>query len=397
MNQSKQRTENLISVLAVYFAANVIFIMSPAMNAIATELYPDVPYGTVLLLSTISSLFMIPGSLAAGAVLGKKVGFRKLSIFSLSGIMIAGILPYFITDFSIVLILRIIVGFCIGLGFPLQSTLVLKLFDNEERPGVLGKATVAMSVGSILYMLISGAVCEFGAAYVWLVHGILIFPLILVCLFLKEPEGITEEEALAKHKEAGREESLPWMAVFTSLMFTIVFCAFYPVLLNMSAIVDQEGLGNAAVTGIISSLFTIGNGIAGIIFAKVYKTAGRYTIPVGLGVWAIGMAVFSFGYSLPMIIAGVVACGIAVQIVWPGTINSFSEYVPAGRQSMASALFVSGMNLGCFLASFYITGVAAVTGNSDPRLPCQAGLAIVIGFALIWALAELRRNQTQSN
>ena len=60
---------------------------------------------------------------------------------------------------------------------------------------------------------------------------------------------------------------------------------------------------------------------------------------------------------------------------------------------MASALFVSGMNLGCFLTSFYITGVADLTGNADPRLPCQIGLVIVIIFAVIWSIAELDHNK----
>lgn len=389
---TNRKTGNFISVLAVYFAANVIFIMSPAMNSIATNLYPDIAYGTVLLLSTISSLFMIPGSLLAGAVLGKKIGFKQMAVLSLGGIVIAGVLPYFITNFTMVLILRIIVGFCIGLGFPLQSTLALKLFDDDERPAILGKATVAMSCGAIFYMLVSGAVCDMNTSYVWLVHGVLIIPLILVIIFLKEPEN-TEEGSQAEAKDE-KNEKLPMLAVITSGLFMVVFFAFYPVLLNMSAIVEQEGLGAGAVTGIISSLFTIGNAIAGMIFAKVYQVTGKYVIPVGLVFWAIGTAVFSFGNSLAMIVIGVVICGISVQIVWPGTINSFSQYVPAGKQSMASALFISGMNLGCFLTSFYITGVAGLTGNANPRLPCQIGLVIVIVFAVIWSLIEIRRKRS---
>ncbi len=397
MNSTKKKTGNFISVLAVYFAANVIFIMSPAMNSIATELYPNIAYGTVLLLSTISSLFMIPGSLAAGVVLGKQVGFKQMAVISLGGTIIAGVLPYFITNFTAVLILRIIVGFCIGLGFPLQSTLALKLFDDSVRPSVLGKATVAMSAGSIIYMLVSGAVCDISASYVWLVHGILVIPLILVLIFLREPgkedarQAVTGDASDSSQNKTG--EKLPLMAVFASAMFMIVFFAFYPILLNMSAIVDQEGLGAASVTGIISSLFTIGNAIAGVIFAGVYKAAGRFTITIGLVLWAVGTAIFSFGHNLPTIVIGVVVCGIAVQIVWPGTINSFAGYVPPSKQSMASALFVSGMNLGCFLTSFYITGVASLTGNEDPRLPCQIGLVIVIVFAVIWSAAELNHSK----
>ena len=33
-----------------------------------------------------------------------------------------------------------------------------------------------------------------------------------------------------------------------------------------------------------------------------------------------------------------------------------------------------------------------LTGNADPRLPCQIGLVIVIIFAAIWSIAELDHN-----
>lgn len=79
MEQISEKRGRVISLMAVYFAANVIFVTSPALNSWATQLYPDIPYSTVLFLSTISSLLMIPGSLAAGAVLGKKVGFKTMA------------------------------------------------------------------------------------------------------------------------------------------------------------------------------------------------------------------------------------------------------------------------------------------------------------------------------
>lgn len=391
MEQISEKRGRVISLMAVYFAANVIFVTSPALNSWATQLYPDIPYSTVLFLSTISSLLMIPGSLAAGAVLGKKVGFKTMAVVSLGGIIIAGCLPFFIRNFTFVLVMRAVVGFCIGLGFPLQSTLALKLFHDDERPAVLGKATFVMACGSIFYMLVSGYVCDIDSAYAFLVHGVLIIPLVLVIIFLKEPERDSQEETAAA---GGKGDKLPMMAVFASAMFMFIFFAFYPVLLNMSAIIEYEGIGAAAITGIISSLYTIGNAIAGLVFAGLYKKAGKYIIPVGVVIWVIGMAVFSLGSGIAPIVIGVVLSGLAAQIVWPGTVNSFSEYVPAGKQSMATAIFVSGMNIGCFCTTFFISGVAAVTGSAKPRTPCQIGLIIVTVFAVIWSVAEVRRKRS---
>lgn len=392
MGNSNEKRGRMISLLAVYFAANVIFITTPALNSWATEIYPDIPYSTVLFLSTISSLLMIPGSLIAGAVLGKQVKFKTMAVVSLGGIVIAGCLPFFIRSFAFVLVMRGIVGFCIGLGFPLQSTLALKLFDDEERPGALGAATTVMAAGSIIYMLVSGWVTDMDAAYSFLVHAILIVPLVLVLLFLKEPENTSETETRAE----GRKEKLPGMAVFASAMFMFIFLAFYPVLLNMSAIIDYEGIGSAAMTGIISCLYTIGNGIAGMIFPAFYKKVGKYIIPAGCILWAAGAAIFAFGGGMVSIVVGVVISGIAVQIVWPGTVNSFSEYVPAGRQSMATALFVSGMNIGCFCTTYFISAVAAATGSANPRTPCQAGLIIIVAFAAVWSVVEIRRKRATS-
>lgn len=391
MEQISEKRGRVISLMAVYFAANVIFVTSPALNSWATQLYPDIPYSTVLFLSTISSLLMIPGSLAAGAVLGKKIGFKTMAVVSLGGIIIAGCLPFFIRNFTFVLVMRAVVGFCIGLGFPLQSTLSLKLFNDDERPAVLGKATFVMACGSIFYMLVSGYVCDIDSAYAFLVHGVLIIPLVLVIIFLKETERDSQEGTAAAD---GKGDKLPLMAVFASAMFMFIFFAFYPVLLNMSAIIEYEGIGAAAITGIISSLYTIGNAIAGLVFAGLYKKAGKYIIPVGVVLWVIGMAVFSLGSGIIPIVIGVVLSGLAAQIVWPGTVNSFSEYVPAGKQSMATAIFVSGMNIGCFCTTFFISGVAAVTGNANPRIPCQVGLIIVAVFAVIWSVAEVRRKRS---
>lgn len=272
------------------------------------------------------------------------------------------------------------------------STLALKLFDDAGHPRMLGWATFVMALGSIVYMQASGRTAVINAAYPYLVHGIIIIPLILIMVFLKEPE--TEKISSSESSEIKSTEKLPGATIFSSLMFAVIFFAFYPVLLNISAIVDHDKLGGAVMAGTISSLFTIGNAIAGLIFVRVHKAAGRYTIAAGLIAWVAGMLIFSFGESIVMLGAGMFLCGVAFQIVWPGTINSFSEYAPQNKLAFASAIFSSGMNIGCFLTTFFISAVADLSGNNDPRLPCVYGLVIVIICAAVWSFGEARRKKS---
>ena len=387
-NRIKRR--NFIALLAVYFVANVIFIMSPAMNAIATELYPDLPYTSVLLVSTISSLLMIPGSLVAGAALGK-VKFKTMALISMGGIIIFGMLPYFIRPLTAVYVFRGIVGFCIGLGFPLQSTLALQLFNDKERPRALGFATVSLSVGSIVFMVVSGMLADQNAAYPYLFHAILIIPLILVMTLLKEPSAEDKVETVEAPSQVPETGKMPPYAIFTAFMFAVVFFAFYPVLLNMSSVCANENIGGATVAGILLALYTVGNCIGGFIFEPLHRFAGKLVVPIGLVFWILGTACFAFGHNVPLIIIGVLLSGTAVQTVWPGTVNTYSEYVPKNKQSMAVAIFVSGMNIGCFLTTYFIGAVANITGDTNPRLPIFYGFFIVLIFGAVWAVVEAIR------
>ena len=391
MLDQTQKRKNFIALLAASFAANVISIMSPAINVMATEMFPDKSYTAVLLVSTISSLCMIPGSLLAGAILNR-IGFKKLAVISMGGIAVCGAACAVTSSLSVIYVLRGIVGFCIGLGFPLQGTMSLQLFNDKERPKYLGWATVALAVGSVFFMMVSGVLADHSAKYSFLFHLIILVPMALVLIFLKQP---TKEEIAANNVEAPSQVpehgKMPFYAIFTAIMFALVFFAFYTVLLNMSSICAYEHIGGAAVAGALLSIYCIGNMCGGFLFNPLSKMAGKFVVPIGLIFWIAGTACIAFGHSVVLIVLGALLSGTAVQTVWPGTVNTYSEYVPKDKQSMAVAIFVSGMNIGCFLTTYFIQAVSRMAGSDNPRIPVQYGFIIVIIAGIVWALIEAKR------
>lgn len=393
MTTEVQKKRNFIALLAAYFAANIIFIMSPAINVMSTELFPDKSYTAILLISTISSLCMILGSLVAGAILNK-IGFKKLAVISLGGIAIFGTACAFTNSLGLIYVFRGIVGFCLGLGFPLQGTMSLQLFNDKERPKYLGWATVSLAAGSVFYMMVSGALADHSARYSFMFHLVALIPMILIVIFLKQP---TAEEIAANNVEAPSQVpehgKMPGYAIFTAVMFALVFFAFYTVLLNMSSICAYENIGGAAVAGALLSVYCIGNMCGGFLFNPLSKAAKGLVVPVGLILWIAGTACVAFGHSVFMIVLGALLSGTAVQTVWPGTVNTYSEYVPKDKQSMAVAVFVSGMNIGCFLTTYFIQAVMNMTGSDSPRVPVQYGFFIVLIAGLIWAVIEAKRGR----
>ncbi len=391
MNYEAQKKRNFVALLATYFTANVIFIMSPAINVMATEMFPDKSYSAVLLVSTISSLCMIPGSLVAGWLLNR-LGFKKLAVISMGGIALCGAACAFTSSLAVIYVLRGIVGFCIGIGFPLQGTMSLQLFNDNERPKYLGWATVSLAAGSVFYMIVSGILADFSAKYSFLFHLVVLIPMVLVLIFLKQP---TDEEIKANNVEAPSQVpehgKMPGYAIFTALMFAVIFFAFYTVLLNMSSICAYEHIGGSIVAAILLSIYCIGNMCGGFIFNPLSKLMGNYVVTFGLILWIAGTACIAFGHNVVLIILGALLSGTAVQTVWPGTVNSYSAYVPKDKQSMAVAVFVSGMNIGCFLTTYFIQAVMQFSGSDSPRLPVQYGFIIVIIAAAVWAIVEVRK------
>ncbi|MBQ6315359.1 MAG: MFS transporter, partial [Mogibacterium sp.] len=385
---------NFRALLAAYFAANVIFIMSPAINAMATGMFADKSYTAVLLVSTISSLCMIPGSLVAGPILNK-IGFKKLAIISMGGIAIFGAACAFTNNLYVIYVLRGIVGFCIGLGFPLQGTMSLQLFNDAERPKYLGWATVSLAVGSVFYMIVSGYLADHDARYSFLLHLITLVPLAVVLIFLKQP---TAEEIAANNAESPSKVpehgKLPGYAIFTAAMFAFIFFTDYTVLLNMSSICAYEHIGGATVAGALLSVYCIGNMCGGFLFNPLSKKTGGFVVPVGLILWIAGMGMVAFGHSVPSIVIGVLLNGTAVQTVWPGTVNSYSTYVPRDKQSLAVGVFVAGMNIGCFLTTYFIQAVMNFTGSDSPRVPVQYVFVFVAFAGIIWAIVEVGRART---
>lgn len=70
------------------------------MNSLASFYEQSgIAYSTVLMLSTIVSLMVIPCSLISGAIAGKKIKYRSLAILSLVLALVGGIGPYFIRNF----------------------------------------------------------------------------------------------------------------------------------------------------------------------------------------------------------------------------------------------------------------------------------------------------------
>ena len=384
MNEKKNAgLRSTIGVMSLFFFANFVLLITPAMASIAEQF--QVSNATVALASTICSLANVPSSLISGAIAGKKVRYKTLAMLSAVLCLAGGLLASFAKTFTGLLVTRAVLGIGAGLGTPLPNAIIPQLYDEKKSAQLQGIGTTAMNLFGIFFQLIGGWACALSLKYLWLSHAIMIIPLVLIP-FIKEPERTAEQEE--EKKSVGK---LPFRAYLIAVGFGIMFMAVYPFLINMSAVVAKYG-HSASVAGTITSTYTIGGMIAGVVFGKVFNIFKKFTNAACLVLLGLTLLLAYFGQaSLPVLFAASFLCGFGIWMMWPGTYMEFGEIMPPELVPVASGVFVASNGICGFLSSPYMAAVAKISGSDDPSMVFLFSAVICLLLAVIRAVGKINR------
>jgi len=376
--------------MSLYFFVPSMGIVLASFGSIAAA-FPNVPFITITYLATLVGLAQIPAALFAGWAAGRHFKYKTLTIFSMILFILAGTAPYFATSetsFSLILFSRVLFGVALGIFSPIANALIVKLFDQEQkRATMLGFGNVMFNIGAIVTQMLGGFLCVISWQTTFLAHLLGIVALVLVALFLKEPE---KEEALKKEKV-----KVPGIAFAYMSIFTITLMCTYPLMTLISMIMGDAGLGDSALAGTLLSLFTVAGAITAALFGAIYKLTKKWVLPVSALLIAIGFfVVYSSSApgsaSLPLFIVGVMLVGVGLTGITIGTPMLVSMATSAAAATAGMGFVAAFMNLGSFLSSPYMSLVGAVTGQNSPRFMMLASAVLILIFSAILVFVVLR-------
>lgn len=382
----------LIAVLLVFASSQASLIINPALadlESIYQQINANIAHSDILLLSTITSLSMMIAGPVSGAFVGRKIGYRVMTLAALALILVGGVVPYFIPGmYYPILFSRLVLGIGMGIVQPLGNVLIMKFYSGEQQAKMMGIGTVVMNAGGVLVQMIAGWVCTIDPNATFWVHAYVALPLVGVLMFMPEPERELEREleTAQASTDTKSEGKLPLSVYVISLVYGLMFMMFYPLLLNSSTIMISEGIGTAATAGTIASMYTVGGVIAGLIFGPASKALKKFTIPCFLCVYVAGVACGAFASNAVLYMVGACLGGIAIFTIWPAVMMDFGKIVPPDRIGFASGIFTMMLNLGAFGSAYYVGLIANVFGNDSPRLPITAGVVGIAVVGVMWAL-----------
>ena len=402
---------------------------NPALAYMAED-FPELPFSTIALVTTLPSLMMIPASLGF-SVLRRRFTFRSLFVAAAIILVVGGVAPAWAQTFPEVLAWRALFGIGVGVMWPLAQSLIVELYGGNRQDTLLGWNSVVTAFGGIIWANVGGVLALQGWRMAFFTYFIPVAVLVFCGIFLPNSrpagkkaagaEAAAGAAAAAGSDDAPASEELmaaagaaaspdaasgkPARATKGLVGLTVLILTGYflynfcnmTYFTNISMKVVGEGLGDSAAAGLASSFYTVGSLIIGVVFGRAMKNRwfSRYSMAVGWIASAVGMLVVGLAPAFPVVVAGSVIQGFGTGTFMPTMVGIIGNV--AGKQN---ASFILGISMGLVGASqffgptvFNMIAEALQLTAGGPCITLSAAAQLVFALVGTLVLAAVRRRQ----
>lgn len=299
--------------------------------------------------------------------IGYRTGVVAAHVFSAVGLIALGTLPLIMPNPYIGLVMAVVL-YAIGGG--LIEVLISPIVDSlpgEEKASAMSLLHAFYCWGQVLVILVTTVLLQVVGSQMWFVFPILwaIIPIYNLTQFVKVPLM----PAVSEH------EKIPLKELFSSKLFLIalllMMCAGAAEL-SMSqwaSLFAEKGLQVPKMLGdllgpcLFAVLMGIGRTIYGVYGHKIHLKKILLASSL-LCIACYGITIF---VPIPIIsLLGCALCGLAVSVMWPGTLSLTSARYPKGGTAMFGLLAVMG-DVGASVGP-WITGWVSDLGQKSDQL-----------------------------
>ena len=308
------------------------------------------------------SIFSFPGILLTPflGVVADRWGRKKIIFPSLMLFGIAGGLCFFVRDFKLLLILRLIQGIGAAALGALTVTIIGDLYSGKELIAAMGYNSSVRSIGSASYPAIGGALAMMGWHYPFILPIIAVPIGFLVLFNLKTPEPENElhiREHLNIVWKKLRNRQVIGLLVIGIIIFIMLFGSYmtcFPLLLGNSFAASTLIIGFIMASASLIAAFTSSQ------LGKIIKLFSRKTIlKMSFILYALALSIIPFIAQLRLFFISVIIFGIAHGMSIPVIQALLAEAAPlkyrATFMSVSGMTFRVGQTLGPFLMGMVIS------------------------------------------
>jgi MFS family permease len=394
-DNNSQNTKLKVGILGIS-----LFLQAASCNVAAipqiVSTYPNMTTTTIQALFTIPSFTVMLFILFSNAFI-QWFGKRNTVIIGLLATLIGGVGPFFVSNFILVVISRLLVGAGIGLYTSLGVSLIGDCFSGKERKSLIGIQGAMGTLGQSSLTFVAG--CLLGISWrSTFLYFLFVIPVLL--LFMRGyTKTIENETSVVEEKEAAEETSVSETGARISpsiwvsfVMLFLYFAAFLLEQTNSALVVSQNKLVNQnwlsaeiAIAGLIGAAFSAG-------YSKIFMVLKHYTPVVAVGLCALGFVLSAqadnmlvFFFALVLMMLGNLIIPYVYDVILGEVDHSISNLVISIAQIFN--------NLGAFASPYVIAFLSSVVNKKTAVDQMMIGAFILAVVALVFLVMALFRKK----
>lgn len=388
MNSKKQNKREVIGILSLSLILVSTFSVSACLPDML-KFYSSYSRASVEMLVSIPSMVMVV-MIAISPVIGKLVHERIIICTGLVLIGVAGVIPVFVTDFSIVMISRILLGTGIGLVNTRAVSLIGERFEGKQKVRLMGIRLSMEGLGQAAMTYIAGLLLVSGWNRAFLVYVAAFFILITYLAFVRDEK--TEEEKPTGYGAASDSETESTASArrITAKEWKKILCFVFlnglavstttVISLRVPNLIVDMNFGSASDGATVLTLSIIAGFAGGMVFGKMMDFLKRHALTFFFAMVVVGLGMIAVCANLVMIAAGAVLCGFFLPSILSYGFHFVSECAPKGALDTVNAATLVGCNLGASLTPLLLSGVDRI---HESMVTCFVFYAIVLLALLV--------------
>jgi len=339
------RTLNVLSFL-IFASALSVQAVNPIIPQIAAEFF-ILPETAALLAAAFAAYGLTQPVLGPVA---DAVGKTKVMIACLALLTVASFLSAIVTQFWLLMVLRILAGIACGGSFPIGMAIVSDLAPLSQRQVTIGRLLTATISGNLLGAAAAGVIADvIHWRGVFIVLGVISTAALVVGLFglrhvatgPRHPLDI--RSVLRRNREifAIRNARICYLMVAFEALFMFGIFPYVAVLLL------RGGEPRASIAGLVVAAFAIGGMVYSLSVRQLLRWFGQKNIMMAGGVLgAVGLFIVAPGPSWPVQAFAFAAMGCGFYMLHASIQVYVTELAPATRSSAVAfhtfSFFVGG-------------------------------------------------------
>ncbi|WP_294974968.1 MFS transporter [uncultured Leuconostoc sp.] len=382
--QSQDKWITKIAFLGVSFMLTSAYAINGAMPQMTKAL--GVSATQVQALATTPSI-VVTVFVLLSSFIAAKLGDKKTIMLGMLLVGFAGIVPFFVTSYPIILVSRMVLGAGFGIFNSLAVSMIAVMYQGQTRATMLGWRAAVEQIGQAVLTFIAGLLLNFGWQTTFLVY-LLAFP-ILYLFYVRVPDttemlAADQKKDKKAHVQNTAPQSISPLVWVLTLFAAFIVIDYMAIQLSFPFMAQNLGVSGLLVSTILS-LMLVAAMVGGLVYGGMQKLFGRFTLQIGLLLMVLSNALVAFSNgNFMMLTIGVLLIGFPMQLISPFIFSQLPNLAPLKKQPFVTSIVLIGFNVGVFVEPFVLSLLAKIMGNDTSSVSEAAYTTIpLLGVILL--------------